>query len=50
MKARGIASPDAADAIAVTFAYPVAHREVTNRTTSRYNAQNGATSTGWMGA
>jgi len=27
MKARGLASPDAADAIAVTFAYPVAHRE-----------------------
>lgn len=24
MKARGLASPDAADAIAVTFAYPVA--------------------------
>jgi hypothetical protein len=27
MKARGMASPDAADALAVTFAYPVAHRE-----------------------
>ena len=27
MKARGLASPDAADALAVTFAYPVASRE-----------------------
>jgi hypothetical protein len=27
MKSRGLASPDAADAIAVTFAFPVAHRE-----------------------
>jgi len=26
MKARGLASPDAADALAVTFAFPVAHR------------------------
>lgn len=27
MKARGLASPDSADAIALTFAFPVAHRE-----------------------
>jgi len=27
MKARGLASPDAADALAVTFAFPVAHSE-----------------------
>ena len=27
IKARGLASPDSADAIAVTFAFPVAHRE-----------------------
>ena len=27
MKSRGLASPDAADALAVTFAFPVAHRE-----------------------
>ena len=31
MKARGLASPDAADAIAVTFAFPVAHREYVDR-------------------
>jgi hypothetical protein len=50
MKARGLASPDAADAIALTFAYPVAHREYNERTTTRRNAQNGAVSTSWMGA
>jgi hypothetical protein len=50
MKARGLASPDAADAIAVTFAFPVANREYNGRSSSRYNAQNGALSTSWMGA
>ena len=50
MKARGLASPDAADAIALTFAYPVAHREYNERTTTRRNAQNGAAATSWMGA
>ena len=49
MKARGLASPDAADAIAVTFAYPVAHREerVTKRAKTGHN-QHAPTS--WMGA
>jgi hypothetical protein len=51
MKARGLASPDAADAIAVTFAFPVAHREYNERTaTRRINAQNGSIATSWMGA
>ena len=51
MKARGVASPDAADAIALTFAFPVAHREYNERTaTRRVNAQNGAVFTSWMGA
>jgi hypothetical protein len=51
MKARGLASPDAADAIAVTFAYPVAHRQYNERTsTRRVNAQNGSLSTSWMGS
>lgn len=50
MKARGVASPDAADAIAVTFAYPVAHREYNDRTMVRRNAQNGAALTSWMGS
>jgi hypothetical protein len=50
MKARGLASPDAADAIALTFAFPVAHREYNERTTTRRNAQNGMAATSWMGA
>lgn len=51
MKARGVASPDAADAIALTFAYPVAHREYNEqRFIKRVNAQNGAVSTSWMGS
>ena len=48
MKARGLASPDAADAIAVTFAFPVGRREarVDNRPRSAY--AGGAISSGWM--
>lgn len=49
MKARGLASPDAADAIAVTFAFPVAHRDSRQETKTRYNAQNGSISTSWLG-
>jgi hypothetical protein len=51
MKSRGLASPDAADAIAVTFAFPVASKDprqgrVDRRTTSGYTpSQHG---TGWM--
>lgn len=49
MKARGLASPDAADAIAVTFAFPVAHREYVAKQPQRgYSAAGVATS--WMGA
>jgi hypothetical protein len=50
MKARGLASPDAADAIAVTFAFPVAHREarpMDNRPRMTYGGN--AASSGWMG-
>ena len=49
MRARGLASPDAADALCVTFAFPVAHREYTEPT-RRYNAQDGAMHTSWMGS
>jgi len=49
MKARGVASPDAADAIALTFAFPVAHREY-NEPPRRVNMQNDAMLTSWMGA
>jgi hypothetical protein len=49
MKARGLASPDAADAIAVTFAFPVAHREYVDRGPRR-NYAAGGIPTSWMGA
>jgi hypothetical protein len=50
MKARGLASPDAADALAVTFAFPVAHREY-KEPTHRVNAQGKSSiSTAWMGS
>ncbi len=51
MKARGLASPDAADAIALTFAFPVAHREA--REGKQRTARSmgyGSVSTSWMGA
>lgn len=51
MKARGLASPDEADAIAVTFAYRVANRGYDSSTRSRPTAYAGSTpTTGWLGA
>jgi hypothetical protein len=50
MKARGLASPDAADAICVTFAFPVAHREYNSRETTRTFSDRGAVATSWMGS
>jgi hypothetical protein len=50
MKARGLASPDAADALATTFAFPVAHREYNDHRTSRVNAQSSSAVTSWMGS
>jgi hypothetical protein len=49
MKARGLASPDAADAICVTFAFPVAHREYKMPSVRQYS-NHSAVSTGWMGS
>ncbi len=50
MRSRGLASPDAADAIAVTFAFPVASREARERPRTLVR-QAGAHMTGsWMGA
>ena len=49
MKSRGLASPDAADAIAVTFAFPVAHREYTEPK-RRAVHERGMVATSWMGA
>ena len=48
MKARGLASPDAADALAVTFAFPVAHRQYVEKRPAR--SYSDTVSTSWMGA
>jgi len=50
MKARGVASPDAADAIAITFAFPVAHREYNEARYARSNGSFGIVATSWMGS
>ena len=50
MKARGLASPDAADALAVTFAYPVASRQHVEKPRTIVARGQAAVSTGWMGA
>jgi len=49
MKARGMASPDAADALCVTFAFPVAHREY-NATNIRRQPEPGVVLNSWMGS
>jgi hypothetical protein len=51
MKARGLASPDAADALAVTFAYPVASREYNPKSERRVTMQGGGgVVNSWMGS
>ena len=50
MKARGLASPDAADAIAVTFAFPVAHRQARPAQPRTVVRQEAGLATNWMGA
>lgn len=50
MKARGLASPDSADALAVTFAYPVASRQAREDKSRRTVYADHHVSTGWMGA
>jgi phage terminase large subunit len=45
MRSRGLASPDAADALAVTFAFPVAHREYTEPV-----RRSSIALTSWMGS
>ena len=49
MKARGMASPDAADALCVTFAFPVAHREY-NASNIRRQSEPGRVLNSWMGS
>jgi hypothetical protein len=50
MKARGLASPDAADALAVTFAYPVSSREYREKPRRIVMSQGTAVTNSWMGA
>jgi hypothetical protein len=50
MKARGMASPDAADALCVTFAFPVAHREYVDKGIKKSYANGGGISNSWMGS
>ena len=53
MKARGLASPDAADAIALTFAFPVASREYRGERVDKNRPRaysSSGVSTSWMGS
>ena len=50
MKARGLASPDAADALACTFAFPVASRQYVERPRTLKTYDRAAASASWMGA
>ncbi len=50
MKSRGLASPDAADAIALTFAYPVASRQYVDKSPRRGYSSMQSVSNSWMGS
>jgi hypothetical protein len=50
MKSRGLASPDAADALACTFAFPVANREYRERPRRVTTSDTGSMVNSWMGA
>jgi phage terminase large subunit len=47
MKSRGLASPDAADAVALTFSFPVGRREVVENKRKSYYVQREVQSS-WM--
>ena len=49
MRSRGLASPDAADALCVTFAFPIAHREYNDRIIRKPTSMGGVNSS-WMGS
>lgn len=49
MKSRGLASPDAADALAVTFAFPLGQREYREKA-RRVVYHQGDMAGSWMGA
>jgi hypothetical protein len=50
MNSRGLASPDAADALAVTFAFSVAHREYNESSRRLKSYAPGGGLTSWMGS
>ena len=50
MKSRGLASPDAADALAVTFAFPVANRDYNSRNIQRSYSGSAGVTNSWMGS
>ena len=49
MRSRGLASPDSADAIAVTFAFPIANSEYNGKAARRVEPMYAPVSTSWMG-
>jgi len=49
MRNRGLASPDAADALAVTFAFPVAHREHSLAPRRSFSSSQNVVNS-WMGS
>ena len=49
MRSRGLDSPDSADALAVTFAFPIAQRTYVDKAPTRAYAPRAVTTT-WMGA
>ena len=50
MKARGLASPDAADALACTFAFPVASRQYVEKPRTLKMHDRASMTASWMGA
>jgi hypothetical protein len=48
MRARGLASPDSADALCMTFAFPIFHREYTEKAVPRIYSERNSASSGWM--
>jgi hypothetical protein len=48
MRSRGLASPDSADALCMTFAFPIAHREYVQKVAHKTYSDRNSASSGWM--
>jgi len=48
MRSRGLASPDSADALCMTFAFPIFHREYVEKVTQRPVSDRNFATGGWM--